>query len=389
MTSFFRSSKLTLCHSHCLLLAFWCLIISSSLSSAAPSPTPTPTPQIIFNRPVGSLAADPVRARVYATVPDDNAVIVVDTNSLTVTATIPIGSIPRRLAVSADRSKLWVANSGSTNFAIGVIDLNTLQRLPSFSTPMLPYDIEEGAGHRLYLTRGRSPYAGGIMQINGDTGAFMNSFGFSGGKARLQISPDRGLLFTGEGVTLKKYNVATAVPALIQQANNLGSFPTGLSVSHGGQYIVFPQSGGNGSPPYTTFEIPTANITSVNGSFNVGAYPGPAAFSNDDTLLYHGAREDNRITIFSTTTFAPLGTVYLPQDAEVSDLAVDRSGRWLFIVTTTFQGDGDLRVIDTGRNDPGPTAAANRNANRHRDSNPHPSATPTPARRLRPSITVR
>lgn len=337
----------------------WWLFVSTSLVSAAPSPTPTP--QIIFNRAVGDLAADPVRARIYATVPADNTVIVVDTNSMSVVATIHIGSAPQGLTISGDRSKLWVANSGSSNFAIGVIDLNTLQRLPSLSAPDLPRDIEEGAGHRLYLSRSSS--YGGIMQINGDTGAYMTSFGTSFEGAFLETSPDRALLFVGSGGTLAKYNVATTTPSLVQEANNLGSNPTGFSVSHGGQFVVFPQGGGNGSPPYTTFEIPTANITSVNGSFNIGAYPGPAAFSNDDTLLYHSGYGDNRITIFSTSTFASLGTI--DPGGDVSDLTIDRSGRWLFFGTADFQGGGDLRVLDTGRNDPGPT--------------PLPTASPTPA----------
>lgn len=360
------------------LSAFWSFFVFPSVALAAPSPTPTP--QVIYNRPVGALAADPVRARVYATVPDDNTILVVDTASLTVMATIPIGSAPRRLAVSADRSKLWVANSGSTNFAIGVIDLDTLQRLPSFSTPVLPYDIEEGAGHRLYLSRLLSPFSGGeIMQVDGDTAAFLTSFGssFNGG-ALLEISPDRGFLFEGNGGTLIKYSVLTGTPSVVQQANSLGSNPEGLKVSHGGQYIVYPQGGGNGSPPYTTYEIPTANIASVNGSFNIGAYPGPGDFSNDDTLLYHGGFSASRITIFSTTTFASLGTIPLAGNSDIQDVAIDRSGRWLFVSTANFSGGGDLRVIDTGRNDPGPTPLPTASPTPTVMPTPTPPVTPTP-----------
>lgn len=362
--------------SRLLLWAFCWLFVSASLSPAAPSPTPTPTPQIIFNRPIGRIAADPVRARVYAIARDDNAVLVVDTNSLAITATIPIGSAPRGIAISADRSKLWVANSGSTNFAIGVIDLNTLQRLPSLSAPALPYDIEEGAGHRLYVTHRVSAPGAGIMQIDGDTGAFLTSFGSADAGTFLEISPDRNLLFVGDYGTLRKYNVATITPAIVQQANGLGSNPRGLRVNHNGQYIVFPQGGGNGSPPYTTYQIPTASLTGVHGVFNVGGYPGPAAYSNDDTLLYHSAESDNRVTTFSTTTFASLGTIQLTGSADIQDIAIDRSGRWLFVGTANSQGYGDLRIIDTGRNDPGPTPLPT--ASPTPSGTPIPSPTPTP-----------
>lgn len=354
------------------------LFVSANLTSAAPSPTPTPTPQTIFNRAVGSLAADPVRARVYATVPGDNTVIVVDTNSLTVTRTIQIGSIPQHLAVSADRSKLWVVNSGSTTSAVGVIDLTTLQALPSLSAPSLPYDIAEGAGHRLYVTR-FTPFASGGMEIDGDTGAFLNSFGsFNGGL--LDTSSDRSLLFVAYGGTLIKYNVTTATPSLAQQADGLGGNLIGLRVSHGGQFLVMPEGGGNGSPSYTTFEIPTANITSSNGYFDIGAYPGPAAFSNDDTLLYHGGGGTNRITTFNTATFASLGTIYLAGNYNIQDITIDRSGRWLFVAAADVQGNGDLRVIDTGRNDPGPSPlpTSTPTATPTPTPTPVPSATPTP-----------
>ena len=348
------------------------LFVSATLSSAAPSPTPTPTPQTIFNRAVGSLATDPVRARVYATVPGDNTVIVVDTASLTVTHTIQIGSIPRHLAISADRSKLWVANSGSTTFAVGVIDLNTLEALPSLLAPSRPFDIEEGAGHRLYVTR-FTPFGQGGMEIDGETGAFLTSFGsFNGGL--VEVNPDRSLLFVGDEGTLIKYDVTSVTPSLVQQASGLGSNLQGLRVSHGGQFLVMPQGTGNGSPPYTTFEIPTANITSINGSFNLGPYPVSSAFSNDDTLLYHGGAGTNRIAIFSTATFAQLGTVFLAGNSDIQDVAIDRSGRWLFVGMADFQGNGDLRVIDTGRNDPLPGGTPMPTPT----PGPSPTATPTP-----------
>ena len=136
--------------------------------------------------------ADPVRSRVYGTVPGDNTVIVVDTASLTVISTIPIGSAPQGLCVSVDGSKLWVANSGSTDSAIGVLDLNTLQVLPSMAAPKQPYDVEEGAGHRLYVTTYSDAFpTGQIMQIDANTGAYLTSFGSSNGNAAVESVPDR------------------------------------------------------------------------------------------------------------------------------------------------------------------------------------------------------
>jgi len=322
--------------------AFCLLMVSAGLSLAAPTPTPTTTPNAVFNHSVSRLAADPIRPRVYATVPSENTVLVIDATSLTIARIIPIGSAPEGLAISVDGSKLWVANSGSTTAAIGVIDLDTLQTLPSLPAPERPYDIEEGAGGRLYVTVAGQATPGGVMQFDGNTGAYQTSFGQYKvyGNTPLEISPDRNTLFFGGGLSvLGKYNVVTTNASLVQEAR-LDGGAGWLRISHGGQFIVAPIGSGNGTPPYTTFEVPTGNLAGIIGTFQVGAYPGPATFSNGDTLLYHAASaHTNRLTIFDTGTFASVGTIPVTGFSGYSDIRVDRSGRWLFMANNSvFEG---------------------------------------------------
>lgn len=334
-----------------------------------PTPTPSATPQTIYDHAVAGLVADPQRSRLYGTVPGDNTVVVVDTDSLSVVTTIPIGSNPQGLAISADGAKLWVANSGSTTAAIGVVDLNTLQQLPSIAAPNQPYDIEEGSGHRLFLSLNANSTGSGIMQIDAQTGMFQrymigsdaNRSGF------LEITPDRNTLIFGprDGGTLDKFDVSTVNGSLVQQAS-VATNPKGMKISRNGQFIIYPGGGGNGNGQgYTTFEIPTSNITSVNGSFDVGAYPAAGVFSNDCSLLYHGAYGTGRVIIFDAATFVPLRTIPLGSDPQSMNLAIDRTGHWLFIATNEFGGTGALRVLDTGRLDSTAT--------------PPPTPTPLPA----------
>ena len=331
------------------------LFVTVTLSWAGPSPTPNAT----FNHVVGRLAADPVRSRVYATTPYENTVIVIDTASLTIIGTIPIGSAPQGLAISADGSKLWVANSGSTTAGIGVVDLNTLQALPSLPTPRQPYDVEEGAGHRLFLSPLPDDFSDiHIMQIDANTGAFQGSVGGFDvyGRGFLELSPDRNTLFHGNRwSTIEKFNVATINASFVQMVRLQGAGARGLRVSNGGQVIISPDGAGNGPPGYRTFAIPTANLASINGVFDTDAYPGAATFSNDDTLLYHGVESQYTIKIFDTATFASGAEIPLQGFASIIDLVVDRSGRWLFVGTGSGQ-TGDLRVFDTGRIDPVPPA---------------------------------
>lgn len=336
---------------------------ATSIKATTPNPT-------TLNATIGRLAADPIRPQIYATVPGANSVIVVDTASLQIVKTIPVGSMPVCLVVSNDARKLWVANSGSTTTAISVIDLDTLTVIGTLPAPTLPYDIKEGLGNRLYLTPGGSnspPLAYGIMQIDSQTGAFQGSVGSASSYRMgfLEVSPDRRTLFFGDaGVspsTLERYDISTATPTLLQATNfnAVGSNGESLRVSHNGEFLVFPNGGGNG-PNYVTFEIPTSNLNSVNGSFEVGAYPNPAAFSNDDTILYHTVAYENVIKVFDTRTFTsldpiPLGT---SESRDFRDIVVDRSGRWLFVGTSTmgFPTGGDLRIFDLGRSDPLPQA---------------------------------
>ncbi|MEY2561452.1 MAG: hypothetical protein QOG51_1867 [Verrucomicrobiota bacterium] len=305
---------------------------------------------------VNRLAADPYRSRVYATVPTSNSVAVIDTVSLSIIKTIPIGSNPAGLAVSVDGAKLWVANSGSTTAAIGVIDLNSLTTLPSIPAPSAPSDIEEGLGNRLYVTP--NSQGSGIMQINAATGEAQGTFGtyevYSAGF--LEISPDRKTLYFGNrGLspsTADRFDVSTVKATLLQQAN-LGSNGEDLKLSHDGRLLVYPNGGGNGNPGYTTYEIPSNDLRAVLGSFNTGAYPGPAAFSGDDLLLYQHAQSQTTIDIFDTKTFALTGTIKRPASngdaGQARDIIVDSTGSKLFLATGYYSFPGELQIFNTGR----------------------------------------
>src|SRR5580704_15084089 len=74
-----------------------------------------------FNFGVNDMVVDPTRNLIYATVPSTNSVEVINANTLSVVTTISIGSNPMGLALSADDNTLYVANSGSTANAIGVV----------------------------------------------------------------------------------------------------------------------------------------------------------------------------------------------------------------------------------------------------------------------------
>jgi hypothetical protein len=125
---------------------------------------------------------------------------------------------------------------------------------------------------------------------------------------------------------------------------------------------VYPNGGGNGTPPYTTYEIPATNLRAILGAFNLGPYPGPAAFSGDDLVLYEGVQNQSKVDIFDTATLALTGAISWGSSSSsgfnnTQDVVVDNTGARLFVATSTSPGTGDLRIFDTGRKNTGPSAS--------------------------------
>ncbi len=309
------------------------------------------------------LVADPARDRVYATVQATNSVVVIDTTTLQVIATIPIGSSPTDMAISMDGTTLYVVNTGSTLAAVGIIDLDTLTTRPSFSLAGSPIAIAAGLNGHVYVSASSS-FESSIYQIDGTTGAVQAQFNTNAYDNDLfQISPDGTRLFvasTGtEPGSLESFDVSTDTPAALQSNSQASENDSQLVISHNGKYLCLPSGGGNpGAGNYSTFLFSTADITQHYGSFANGAYPGPLAFSPDDSVAYQ-TRSGTGLVIdaFSTTTFFANMEVNLPTIGsqgypdEVNAIVTDRTGSYLFVAESSFDGtatDGQLAVLTTG-----------------------------------------
>ncbi len=326
------------------------LLVPSTMRAA---PTPTATPVAILPITVSQLAADPIRPRVYGTSTGSNSVVVIDTTTLKVIKEIPIGSAPQGLRVSADNSKLWVANSGSTTHGVGVLDLDTLTPLPSIAAPGRPFDVEEGLSRRLYLTAS-TDFQDVIAQINADTGEFEGTVGedsYNEDSPFLETSPDRKTLFASTNNIningspgIRKFDISTTAARGLQQ-QQLSEGEAGLSISHNGRFIVM--------PGYATYKIPTSDLSAVDGTF----FPGgdgreTATWSNDDTLLYHTVQNIG-VKAFNTTSFGVVKEFQITYSdsspGDFNDLVVDKSGQWLFVA---IREPNSLQIFSTGRNDP-------------------------------------
>jgi YVTN family beta-propeller protein len=320
-------------------------------------PAPPPVGQLVktFDYLVNRLAADPKRARIYATVPNSNSVLVFDTNSLSLIATVPVGPTPLGMALSVDGSKLWVANSTSTTSAITGIDLETLQPISTFAAPIAPLYIVEGLNGRLFATTQSS----GIMEINSATGAYDGSLDYL--VWFLALSLDRKVLYSADAgsspSTILKIDVSTSNPSLLV-SNGVGANGEDLKMSHQGEFLLYPNGAGNTNVGYLTTKISPVDLTNMPGGFSTGAYPGRIALSNDDSVAYQSVDGQRKIDVFNAQTFGLITSVSLdatPNHAfpdRANDIVVDRMGAYLFVATFDYSPSGDLRVYTTGRIDP-------------------------------------
>ncbi len=306
--------------------------------------------------------ADPTRPYVYATIPASNSVDVFDTSTMTLVATVPIGTKPEGMALSNDDSKLYVADSGSTT--IGVLDTATLTALPSITISAAPYDVGVGADGRLFVLESNA-----IAQINPNTGASagpnFSGSGFSVYGGQIVVSPQKDRLYYANfglsPATLYQFDISTNTPTLIftNPFGTIGDNGQDLAISADGSVVSFACGDGQGN--YEIAEYRTSDMSEL-GVFDTGPYPREITFSPDGQAAFT-AHTSGQIEAWNTSTFAESGTA--TTSGATTQLGVDGAGTDLFVsvngtiavyqinTTTTTYNVGD--VNHNGKLDPGET----------------------------------
>lgn len=295
-----------------------------------------------FDLSARSFAKSPNSDLIYAST-NNNTVVAVDMNTLTIKGEVSVGSSPAGLAVSPDGLTLYVALSGANQIA--VVDITTKAVTANITLPAPPFDIEAANGY-LYATPNNQNVSG-IMQINLST----NSVSVFNGnvsiysQGMLEISPDKNTLyFANKGLSpgsLAKYDISTNTPSLIQQNSHgsLGSNGQDLSLSDDGQDIYYAVGSGNGiSGSYDIGQLSTATFTPL-GAFQTGPYPREITTDPDGLIAYavHGA---GHIDVWDAQTFQKL-TEY-PTVGEAKELIVSNNGAYLLAAFDT-----QLRIYAT------------------------------------------
>jgi YVTN family beta-propeller protein len=288
--------------------------------------------EIVARFPNGAskMVYDQTRDRVYIASGSTNSLVVIDAKTVTQIAAFYVGSNPTGLSITTDDSYLYVANSGSTLNGIIAVNLDTLTVDPtkSITTASAVTSIAYGNNAVIYALTGNS-----IDLYNAATAQRTGSIGSSyiyGGD--IELTPDLKTLYYGQfGLspsTFYQIDVSGSTPS-VTASSQPGENGESLQISHGGQYVVYP----NGYPYFIQL-FSTAYFPNYYGTFNTGSYPAQAAFSWDDSMIFTlNDIADGYLRLYSTTTFVASPNLTLPAGelSSITGILTDPSNTLIFI----------------------------------------------------------
>ena len=283
------------------------------------------------------LLADPERPYMYATTGSELEVI--NTNTLSISASVSLPGTANGMAMSADGSKLYIAGSNG----VYVMNAQTDSLLPTLNLGYSVWQVAAGLNNRLYVLGN-----GQLAQIDASsgtsTGANVPVYVYSGG---LQVSPDRKTLYYATyGLSpgsLYKIDVSTTTPQVTWSNNfvDYGENGEDLTLSPDGSMLSYVCGYG-----YQGYQIPnfrTSDMT-VSGVFATGAYPDALAYSPDGKYAYAlHTPSPTAVDVYDTASYQNVAQFAVAGQSFLMDL--DASGRDLFVsFNGAYSGDTNVSV---------------------------------------------
>jgi YVTN family beta-propeller protein/autotransporter-associated beta strand protein len=232
------------------------------------------------------------QAFAYVTAAGAQQVVVIDTATQSVVQTVPTTGTARGVAVSADGTRLYVANSNAGNVLVYSIGATTGQLTQTATINGL--NIPEGVavspdGSRLYVANAG---ANSISVINTATNAVIATVPAGNTPANVAVSPD--------GTRVYATNLGSNSVSVINTTNNsvvatvpVGSGPEGVVVSPDGRFFFVASSTVN------TVSVFDAITNTPIASFPAGVGTKGLAVSPDGRFLYASNQTDTTLSAFS------------------------------------------------------------------------------------------
>ena len=273
---------------------------------------------------------------VYASAPEKNSVLVINTDSGNIQATIPVVS-PRALAISPDNSTVFVATANS----IAVISTTTNTVVNSF--PLGYYSFPKGvilgsAGY-LYTNVGAD-----ITVRNPSTGNYIGSLPYNLHLvSRLVVSPDGDFLCSvaawSPTSTMSCFDISMGIPSGPLATNlNVCDNVKNIDISSDGKFVYVVC----GSP--SLVKVFTMDTLTEFNQFSIGTFPSSLMDSPDGKVLF-GSSEDGA-WLFDPDSQMPFR---LLDHAEITFLKTGRDNHTGYAADTTeYMGWGNLVIYHFG-----------------------------------------
>jgi YVTN family beta-propeller protein len=257
---------------------------------------------VIATVPVGTApdgaAVTPDGTKVYVTNSGSNTVSVIDAATTTVIATIPVGSTPVGVAVTPDGTKVYVANQGSNTVSIINTATNTVTTIPVGTAPTGVAVTPDGT--KVYVTHKPLGHGqpGTVSVISTATNTVTVTITVGSRADGVAVTPDGTKVYVANQGDNTVSVINTATNTVTKTIPVGGVEPTGVAVSPDGGLVSVTNDGSN-----TVSYIATATDTLISTGLSQGSSPTGIAFAGltaegveymiensgtDDVLAFNG-----------------------------------------------------------------------------------------------------
>jgi len=262
----------------------------------------TATNKVTATVPVGSypvgVAVTPDRTKVYVANTDSDTVSVIDTATNTVISTVDVGSVPSGVAINPDGTKVYVTNYYSNTASVIDTDTDTV-------TATVP--VGDGPSDAAVSPNGKNVYVANhdsniISVIDTSTNTVAATVDIGSKPSDVAVTLDGKNVYVAESnnETVSVIDTSTnTVTAIV----HVRSSPDGVTVSPDGKKVYVANSDSN-----TVYVIDSSTNT-VTDSVDVGSIPVDIAITSDGKKVYVTNYESQEVSVIDTSTNTVTATV--------------------------------------------------------------------------------
>jgi len=263
-----------------------------------------------------------------------NDVSVINTETNTVIATIPVGQNPTSVAVSPDGTRVYVTNQRSNTVSVinpGSNSVVSTIAIADFGPNAAALSPD---GKLLYVVNLNS---NNIVVINTTTDALIATIGVGGYPVAVAVSPDGSRVYVTN--SSNSVSVIDATTNLVKTTIPVGRSPFGIAVSADGSKVFVAISGANN---VSVIDAATGTIVA---NIPVGSGPAGVSMSPGGGLVYVANGNSNNVSVINTSTYQVVATV--PAGSNPTGISVSPDGSEVYAAN---QNSANVSIINTQTN---------------------------------------